>query len=153
MTQDFQKPFAAPPTIFMIALVVAIVVGLLFPWAYLSWTLQVTIGPFIVLIGVYTIYRSIKEIEAGDTTYDPYAASDALVTSGIYQYSRNPGYLGLAIIQLGMAVLIDNVWIVLAGVIAIWITNRFVIKLEEQKLKDTFGETYRAYTESVRRWI
>ena len=150
---DFQKPFASPPTIFGITLLLGVEIGLFFPWPVLPWFVQIGLGPLIVLAGVLAIRQSIKDIETAETTYDPYAASTHLVTSGIYQHSRNPGYLGLAIIQLGAAVLFDNVWIVLTGAVAICITTYFVIRLEELKLTNAFGGPYTDYVNRVRRWI
>jgi len=99
------------------------------------------------------IRKSMQEIQASNTTYDPFAATTALVMSGIYRFSRNPGYLGLAIIQLGLAIVIDNVWIVLADIVAVIVTTVFVIKLEEEKLLTAFGQDYAEYCARVRRWI
>ncbi|WP_170328004.1 methyltransferase family protein [Ruegeria arenilitoris] len=153
MIQDFQKPFAAPPTIFSVSLIVGLLVGFLLPWSVLPWVVQLVLGPLVILAGVLTVHSSIREIEAANTTYDPYDVSTELVTSGIYQYSRNPGYLGLAVIQCGIAVLLDNVWIVIAGLIAATVTTVFVIRLEERKLTDAFGESYTDYQKHVRRWV
>lgn len=153
MTLNFQKPFASPPTIFGSALVAAVVIGFFLPWSVLSWPFQLSLGPALITMGVFSIWKSIKDIESAGTTYDPYGVSTQLVTSGIYQYSRNPGYLGLALIQLGMAFLLDNMWIVLTDSLAVIVTTLFVIRLEERKLTNAFGDQYRSYLKSVRRWI
>ena len=153
MSQEFQKPFAAPPTIFLAALIVGVGAGLLAPIPVLPFGVQIAVGPLIVLGGIRIIARSIRDIETAGTTYDPFAASTELVTSGIYRFTRNPGYLGLAIIQTGLAVLLDNPWILLTGLVAVIVTTTFVIRLEERKLEDAFGEAYAAYRSRVRRWI
>ena len=156
MTQDFRKPFTSPPTIFSVALFAAIAMGLLWPASLpggLPLWLQLTSGPLGILLGVLLIVRSIKDIEAAETTYDPYAASDALVTSGIYRFSRNPGYLGLAVMQIGIAMLFDSLWILFTAALAIAVTTQFVIRLEEAKLAAAFGDAYQAYRQRVRRWI
>ncbi len=153
MSDTFKKPFAAPPNIFLASLIVAVLLGFFVPWPVLPTFMQFTLGPVGIFAGVMLIVKSMRDIDASDTTYDPYAASTALVTSGIYKFTRNPGYLGLAVIQLGMAILIDNVWIILANIAAIIVTTVFVIKLEEEKLLDAFGEDYADYCRRVRRWI
>lgn len=153
MTQNFQKPFASPPTIFTFSLVGAVLIGFLYPWSILSGPVQLGLGPVLILVGVFAIWKSIRDIEAAGTTYDPYDVSTKLVTSGIYRHSRNPGYLGLALIQFGVAVLFDNVWIIVAGIFAVIVTTQFVIRLEERKLTDAFGDHYETYLKSVRRWI
>ncbi|MEY1555957.1 isoprenylcysteine carboxylmethyltransferase family protein [Yoonia sp. R2331] len=153
MTQEFQKPFTSPPTIFSVALVLGLLIGWLMPWRVLPLPLQLILGPLLIAAGVFVIWRSIQDIETAGTTYDPYSASTALVTAGVYRHSRNPGYLGLAIIQFGVAILLDNLWIVGTGIIAVLVTSHFVIRLEERKLTRAFGDPYTSYMQQVRRWL
>lgn len=153
MSQNFQKPITSPPTIFLVAVLTGIALGLVYPWRILPWPVQAGLGPLVALVGVMIIRQSIQEIEAAATTYDPYGVSTELVTTGLYRRSRNPGYLGLAVIQLGVAILFDNMWIIVSGLIAIFVTNRLVIRLEEKKLSDAFGQAYRDYCKRVRRWL
>ncbi len=153
MSEEFQKPFAAPPTIFGAALLASAIFGVFVPFALLPLSLQLTLGPMIIVAGVLLIRSSIRNIAAADTTYNPFDVSTNLVTSGIYQYSRNPGYLGLGVIQLGFAVLLDNAWIAIAMFVAALITSWFVIRLEELKLTNAFGEPYLDYKRQVRRWF
>ena len=94
-----------------------------------------------------------KAIYLADTTYDPFSASTALVTTGVYRFTRNPGYLGLTLIQIGLALMIDSLWIVFTALIAVLVTTKFVIKLEEEKLTRSFGQDYKDYLRDVRRWI
>lgn len=153
MSQPFEKPVTAPPTIFMCAVLAGLGIGWVWPWPLLPLWLQVSLGPALVGAGVLTIRQSMREIAAAETTYDPYDVSTALVTGGVYRYSRNPGYLGLAVIQCGLAVLLDNGWLWLTGVLAVAATTWFVIRLEERKLGDAFGAAYAAYCARVRRWL
>ena len=153
MTNEFQRPFTAPPVIYGVALLIGIVVDVVYPLPTIPAYLQLGIGIAIVTTGVLLIRSSMTSIDRAGTTYDPYSVSTALVTTGIYRYTRNPGYLGLAVIQFGLAVLIDSVWILLTAIIAVIVTNQFVIKLEEEKLRRTFGQEYQDYITQVRRWI
>ena len=77
----------------------------------------------------------------------------AVVTTGVYRLTRNPMYLGLALILLGLAVYLGSVW-ALAGpmVFAAYIT-RFQIAPEERALTARFGAAYSAYCARVRRWL
>ena len=153
MTQDFQKPFAAPPAIFGVALLVGAALGVVFPWPVLPLWVQLSLGPLLIGLGIQSIRLSMKEIGRAGTTYDPFDISTRLVTGGIYRYSRNPGYLGLALIQFGVACLLDSPWIAMAGIAAMSVTGHWVIRLEECKLTDAFGAPYRAYQSRVRRWL
>ena len=153
MVSDFRKPFAAPPTIFGVAFLAGLGMGFIYPSPSMPLWLQLGSGVAFIAGGVLLIRSSMRSIDGAGTTYDPYAASTALVTSGIYRQTRNPGYLGLAIIQIGLALMIDSPWIALSVVVAIIVTSQFVIKLEEEKLTRTFGQEYQDYLGKVRRWI
>jgi len=153
MADDFQKPFTPPPIIFGVALLVGLGVDFVCPLPTMPLWLQLGSSVVAVTTGVLLIRSSMQSIDRAGTTYDPYAASTALVSSGIYRYTRNPGYLGLAVIQLGLALLIDSPWIAITTVIAVIVTSQFVIKLEEEKLSRAFGQEYQDYLGKVRRWI
>lgn len=151
--EDFNKPIAAPPVIFMVALLAGVGLGFLHTAPLLPLAFQIVLGVGTIIGGVWLIRLSMLEIESAGTTYDPYAPSTQLVTSGIYRHIRNPGYLGLAVIQFGFAFLLDNYWIIVTLMVALWITTSFVIMREEDKLRRTFGEDYEVYFASSRRWF
>ncbi len=153
MASDFQKPFAPPPTIFGVAFLVGLGFDFIYPSPTMPFWLQLGSGVVAVTTGVLLIRSSMQSIDRAGTTYDPYAASTVLVTSGIYRYTRNPGYLGLAVIQFGLALMIDSPWIAITTVVAVIVTSQFVIMLEEEKLSRTFGQEYQNYLSKVRRWI
>ena len=153
MTDDFRRPFTPPPVIFGIAFLAGLGINFVYPVPTMPLLFQLLFGVAVVTAGVLLIRSSMRSIDDAGTTYDPYAASTSLVTSGIYRYTRNPGYLGLAVILFGLALMIDSPWIAASNVAAIIITTQFVIKLEEEKLERTFGHEYRDYLSQVRRWI
>jgi protein-S-isoprenylcysteine O-methyltransferase Ste14 len=151
--EDFRKPFAAPPSIFGVAFLAGLAIGWVDPHPQLPLWLQLLLGAICIVSGVLLIRSSMTSFNAAGTTYDPFAPSTALVTTGIYGHTRNPGYLGLAVIQFGLAFALDSPWIAVTAIAAITITGQFVIKLEEEKLTKTFGQDYTDYLGTVRRWI
>jgi len=153
MVEDFRKPFAAPPSIFGVAFLTGLVVGSIDPHPLLPLWPQLILGTICMVSGVLLIRNSMTSFDSAGTTYDPYAPSTVLVTTGIYRHTRNPGYLGLAVIQMGLALALDSPWIALSTMVAVLITSLFVIKLEEEKLTKTFGQEYTDYLGAVRRWI
>lgn len=89
------------------------------------------------------------------TTVTPLAPEKAssLVTGGLYRFTRNPMYLGMLLILTGIAVLLASpINIAILGVFIAYITT-FQIKPEEALLEAKFGEAYRKYMQSVRRWL
>ena len=79
--------------------------------------------------------------------------SSVLVTGGAYRLSRNPMYVGQALVVLGWAVFLNSAWGLLGPVAVVLYLNRFQIGPEERILKKTFGEEFDAYAQRVRRWL
>ena len=71
----------------------------------------------------------------------------------IYRYSRNPVYVALFVTQCGLALLVDSLWLVLTGMVALWLIYLTVIKKEEAYLTKLFGSDNVYYTKRVRRWM
>jgi len=81
------------------------------------------------------------------------SANHKLVTSGPYRFTRNPMYLGLVIVTLGIAVWV-GAWPMFIAPIAIFATINWVhIPFEEAKMHRQFGATYDGYVGRVRRWV
>jgi protein-S-isoprenylcysteine O-methyltransferase Ste14 len=76
-----------------------------------------------------------------------------LTTDSPFRYTRNPAYLGLAMIYAGIAVLRNALWAVLLLPLVLWVIQREVIGREERYLERTFGEEYLDYKTKVRRWV
>jgi protein-S-isoprenylcysteine O-methyltransferase Ste14 len=90
-----------------------------------------------------------------DTTVHPTKPekATAIVTTGVYRYTRNPMYLGLACLLTAWALKLSNI-AALAGVpLFIAYMTRFQIRPEERALRELFGDSYVVYTTKVRRWI
>ncbi|MDO4769388.1 MAG: isoprenylcysteine carboxylmethyltransferase family protein [Brachymonas sp.] len=89
------------------------------------------------------------------TTLDPRAPeqSHCIVSDGIYRFSRNPMYLGMALILAAWAVCLAHAaaWVGVAGFVLY--LNRFQIVPEERALEQKFGEAYRRYCRTTRRWL
>lgn len=89
------------------------------------------------------------------TTVNPLTPqrSSAVVTHGVYGLTRNPMYLGLALILLGLAVYLASPWALLGPVVFVAYITRFQVLPEERALEARFGAGYSAYCKRVRRWL
>ena len=76
-----------------------------------------------------------------------------VIQNGLYRFSRNPIYVSGLLLQLGVALLTNNLWIVLLVPVSKIIFDRYVIGREEAYLERAFGEVYVDYRRSVRRWL
>ncbi|GGI72022.1 methyltransferase family protein [Shewanella gelidii] len=106
------------------------------------------LGLGIGIAGVQT-FRRVK------TTVNPMQIGDAsaLVNTGIYRYTRNPMYLGLAMVLFGFVILLENPLNLLTLILFTSYMTRFQIEPEERVLTEIFGKAYLEYQSAVRRWL
>ncbi|MFS8535652.1 MAG: isoprenylcysteine carboxylmethyltransferase family protein [Limnochordales bacterium] len=115
-----------------------------------------TIAAVLLLaLGILCGALGLRELHAAGTTPDPRYPEQAaaLVTGGIYRYTRNPMYLGMAVILAAWAVWLDNLAALLGVPAFVAYISRFQILPEERALAARFGAAYEAYRRSVRRWL
>ena len=84
---------------------------------------------------------------------NPWKPTPQIVERGPFRITRNPMYLQMIIICIGVAVILANPWILLLIPLAGWVLQRLAILPEEAYLERKFGDTYRAYKNRVRRWL
>jgi protein-S-isoprenylcysteine O-methyltransferase Ste14 len=87
------------------------------------------------------------------TTPEPNGVATALLTSGPFRWTRNPLYLGLAILLVCFGVLLNSAWMLGLTPVLVLLLDRLVIVKEEQRLRAQFGEEYEGYSRRVRRWL
>jgi protein-S-isoprenylcysteine O-methyltransferase Ste14 len=87
------------------------------------------------------------------TSIVPVRPATALVVSGPYRFTRNPMYVGLAVLTVALALFMDTWWPVLLLVPVLFTIQRFVIAREEKYLQRRFGAEHTAYAQRVRRWV
>lgn len=84
---------------------------------------------------------------------NPYKPTHEIIERGPFRVSRNPMYLQMVIICIGIAILLLNLWLLLLSPICAWLLWRLAIAPEEAYLEEKFGDEYVAYKNRVRRWI
>jgi protein-S-isoprenylcysteine O-methyltransferase Ste14 len=83
----------------------------------------------------------------------PNQPATVIVRSGLYRFSRNPMYVALAILYVGIVLLTNLLWPLLLLPLVLLVLQKAVIAREERYLKEAFGESYEQYCRQVRRWI
>ena len=83
----------------------------------------------------------------------PWTPTPSIVERGPYRFTRNPMYLHMVLVCIGVAVLLGNAWILLLVPFCVWALQRFAIRPEEEYLERKFGAGYLAYRQRVRRWL
>jgi protein-S-isoprenylcysteine O-methyltransferase Ste14 len=142
-----------PPVLFFLCLVVMCLLGWFFPIIVLWGTpctlyglIPCGIGLFLGFAGWYH-FRKIK------TNINPLKPPGTMVTDGIFRYSRNPMYLGLALVLFGVWTLWGSLSPLAAVIAFVLIIDQWHIPHEEKMLKDKFGGEYENYKSKTRRWV
>jgi len=120
-----------------------------------SSILHAVFALILLCIAMLMLIAGAVSFRKASTTVNPLKpdSATALVTSGVYQYSRNPMYLGLALIMLSWCVFLASWWSLLGVAGFVVYINRFQIEPEERAMQRLFGESYAEYRQRVRRWL
>lgn len=152
--QDNSGVKVPPPLIYALVLVVGLTLHFVFPVRFLplGW-IQLAVGlPIAGIAGGLAIW-AFWTMRRAETTFSVYESTTTIVTQGAYRFSRNPAYLSLTIVYIGIALAVNALWILVLAPVTVVSINLSVIKHEEQYLKLKFGDEYLRYMTRVRRWI
>ncbi|AQA18175.1 hypothetical protein BST95_07950 [Halioglobus japonicus] len=147
------KRIIYPPVWLAIGVIVQFVCNEYFPLARFTSTAGQMVGGVILVAGLALLVLAGGLFKQADTDLIPFKNVSALVTTGVYRFTRNPMYLGMTLVLLGCAVTVGAAaaFIVPPVFMAI-IQLRFILP-EEQMLRELFPEEFPAYCKRVRRWI
>ena len=112
-------------------------------------------GMFLLLLGFFILISAVKLFRNDKTTVNPLSPEQAtkLVTNGIFKISRNPMYLGMAVILASVAVFFNIIGgIIFMALFCLYIT-KFQIIPEEKAMKELFAQDFEQYMQATRRWI
>jgi protein-S-isoprenylcysteine O-methyltransferase Ste14 len=110
-------------------------------------------GGIALLSGIFVTLAGTSRFRKLGNNLEPWKHSNQIVSSGIYGYTRNPMYLGMALTYLGLALWFRSSWAVILLPVAILVIRTQVIAREERYLAKKFGDEYLAYRTKVRRWF
>jgi protein-S-isoprenylcysteine O-methyltransferase Ste14 len=110
-------------------------------------------GIAFIIGGIGIIVMARREFTRYHQPTDPGHPTSRVITTGVFGLSRNPLYLASVLLFGGLALALNNLWSLAALLISITLCQRMLILPEEKYLTAKFGEEYRAYTTTVRRWL
>jgi protein-S-isoprenylcysteine O-methyltransferase Ste14 len=144
---------APPPWIYIGALVFGLLLNRRFPVAFLPRRAARGLGWALLGAGALLLGWFERAMRQADTPTNPYKPVSHVATGGPFRYTRNPGYLSMAMIYAGIAARANALWAILVLPVALLVIQRGVIEREERYLERKFGEEYLRYKTTVRRWI
>lgn len=144
-----------PPLVYIGFLLVGLVIdrilgltGFGLPMAF-----RVACAAFFAFTGIALIVAGVGRFRSAGTPPEPWREVTALVTTGVYRFTRNPMYLGMAAIHIGIAFGMDSISALVLLAVVIIVIRTQVIAREEVYMARTFGATYSDYCKRVRRWF
>jgi protein-S-isoprenylcysteine O-methyltransferase Ste14 len=144
-----------PPVLMLLFAVTMWLLSMSAPPLTLALPWRIPVALILWSAGIAIALAALFEFLRAKTTVNPLTpeAAAAMVTSGIYRYSRNPMYVGLLLALIGWDVWLSHLLAFALLPFFILYINRFQIEPEERALSTKFGGLFRDYRRSVRRWL
>lgn len=155
ISEDSAQVRFPPPFVYVGFLLLGLLVGRFLgkPSIGLDRVTGSVTGVLLMLIGLGFGMAAIGLFRRRGNNLEPWKPATTLVATGIYKRTRNPMYLGMALIFAGLALVFDSLSTLLLLPIVVIVIERTVIAREERYLERKFGEDYQRYKGEVRRWI
>lgn len=155
VTRDGAAVRLPPPLVFLLALVAGIVLHLLAAplRVALPDTLRVVASVTFAAIGLGLIGAAIGLFRRTGQDPRPWKSTPSIIADGVYRYTRNPMYVGMAAVLAAIGIGAANGWLLGLVPLALAIVHVTAVRPEEAYLEEKFGAEYLAYKRRVRRWV
>ena len=154
--QDNPGVIAPPPFIYAGGLALGLLLQRLVPLKYLpraSRGIGLTLGCTGISMGLAVLVSGFRQMNQAHTNINPTRPATTIVTEGPFRFTRNPLYLGMTLLYIGITFLVNSFWLILILPVVLGLMNFGVIAREERYLEHKFGSQYLAYKQRVRRWV
>jgi protein-S-isoprenylcysteine O-methyltransferase Ste14 len=142
-----------PPLICLATLLISVAFNAIWPPVSIQDHLRYVFGSLLIFGSLLAMRSILVKFRCLNTTFDVRKSPSVLIKVGLYRLSRNPLYVALVVLFIGLGVVMSNLWVPILLVPATAIIVRYVIPEEERRLESAFGDRYRAYKSQVRRWL
>ena len=139
-----------PPLVYLAAIGAGLALHFAWPLAFLR---SGSFGAALILLGIALFVSAVTVFRKTGTPVPGNRPTTAIVDTGAYRFTRNPIYLAFSLVQLGIAVWLGSVWLMVTLVVAMALMTAVVIPREERYLEKKFAAGYLSYKARVRRWL
>jgi protein-S-isoprenylcysteine O-methyltransferase Ste14 len=156
MTVDQDVPnlgVVRPPLVYLASIVLGLLIHFAAPLPFLPQSLALPLGASLIVVAIALFASAVAKFRAASTPVPARKPTTAIVRTGPYRFSRNPIYLAFSLLQLGIAIWVNSLWLLATLVGAGALIHFIVVPKEEQYLERRFGSQYLEYKASVRRWL
>ena len=144
---------ARPPLIYLGSIALGVILQVAWPTALIPRGVSPGLGALLILLAIGLFVFAVRTFRAAGTPVPGNRPTTTIVGTGPYRFSRNPIYLAFSLLQFGIALLVNSLWLVVTLLAAVAVMSWVVIPREERYLEARFPSQYPAYKDSVRRWL
>lgn len=155
-TKDNPGVIAPPPLIFLSGLLLGGIIQWFYPVYILSAEYLIVsriFGVLVIVFGLGIVLIAKAKMQKAETNIEPWKPTNAIISDGIYSLSRNPVYVAMIFICLGVTLIFNSLWFLPFLILVLLVMHYGVILREEKYLEKKFGTEYSDYKREVRRWI
>jgi protein-S-isoprenylcysteine O-methyltransferase Ste14 len=152
-TADNAGVIARPPLLYAAAFVIVLALRWFWPLPILGHAIALSAGVSLLVLGIGIAIAGRRALQAAATNVDPMRPTTAIVTSGPYRFSRNPLYVAVTLLFLGLTLVFNTLWGLVVLVPLVITMHCGVVLREERYLERKFGDVYRQYRSKVRRYF
>jgi protein-S-isoprenylcysteine O-methyltransferase Ste14 len=147
------NPVVRPLLVVLASLLSGAVLTVAWPLPFVPHVLRLPVGCLSVAMAAALFSYSIKHFRQAGTPVPGNKPATAIVRTGPYRFSRNPIYLAFFALHVGLAILVNSLWLMATLIPTVVIIAVVVVPREERYLTGRFGAEYLKYKASVRRWL
>jgi len=144
-----------PPLVFVLMILATVVlqrwvvpIELDIPLPIRTW-----FAGLIGVAGVAVLTLCLRRFKRSGQDPEPWKPTPEIISDGVYRYSRNPMYVGMALLQTALGIGLGNLWVIASVVLSLGLVYLIAVRHEEAYLASKFGDSYIRYRASVRRWF
>jgi protein-S-isoprenylcysteine O-methyltransferase Ste14 len=142
-----------PPLVYLCSIALGVFLHFAWPIPLLPRNVSPRLGALLVVLAIGLFLFAVRTFRAAGTPVPGNRPTTTIVRTGPYRFSRNPIYLAFSLLQLGIAVWVNSIWLVITLLAAVAVMSFVVIPKEERYLEARFPADYSGYKASVRRWF
>jgi protein-S-isoprenylcysteine O-methyltransferase Ste14 len=142
--------------VFGVPFLIGIAIQFMLPFSFPQGILRIALIPLgivLISIGIGLVVLGRRELAHFRQPADPGRPTSRVVKTGVFAISRNPLYLGGALIILGIGLMLNMLWALVMLLLSLVLCHYMLIVPEEQYLAAKFGDEYREYAIAVHRWL
>ena len=124
-----------PPVFYLAALATGVALDYLWPLAFFAGSSRYVIGAVVIVVSVLIMPPVLSHFRRAATTFDVRKAASTLIADGPFRFSRNPTYLSLTLLYLGLAIVLDSGWVLILVLPVFLLVDLWVLRREERHLQ------------------